>query len=671
MRQSFFEHVFRVLTSAAIIGTILVAAPATHAEPAKPDVETFFSNPAFADAQLSPDGKCVAMLIRIKNERLKLFFMDLADMKLTLTAGFSNVDISAFHWVNNERLVFSTGDSETAAGDVRYYPGLFAINSDGSEMKTLVTSSAQPFFTTGTLIQSSILPGNTFFFEVDRSDKSDNVFVVQTMLSNILDIKAYRLMRLNTKTGRAETFDRPGDSVAWLIDQAGVPRINVTLRDGVSEVFYRDPANEKWRKIANFNVYNEAGFQPVYFDADGRLYVVARNGRDTSALYRYDIDKSAIEPEPLISIKGYDFSGQLVIDHARKKLLGIHYQTDAAATLWFDDGMKKIQKEVDDLLPSTINRLSNGRSGLTKNVLVRAHSDVRPTSYLLYDTTTGKLIMLGSSHPEVDPKLMAKQDMVHYQARDGLDIPAHLTLPQVGAKKKLPMVVLVHGGPYLRGSSWGWDPEVQFLASRGYAVLQPEFRGSTGFGLKHFQAGWKQWGLSMQDDIADGARWAIAQGIADPKRICIAGASYGGYATLMGLARDPDLFRCGIDWVGVTDINLMFESDWSSDLSEEWRNFGMPVLIGDRIKDAVQIKATSPVNIADRIKQPLLLAYGGADRRVPIAHGKEFRDAVRPYNDKMEWVEYLEEGHGWYLVKNRLDFWTRVEKFLQTNIGTP
>src|SRR5450830_808309 len=154
------------------------------------------------------------------------------------------------------------------------------------------------------------------------------------------------------------------------------------------------------------------------------------------------------------------------------------------------------------------------------------------------------------------------------------DIPAWLTLPHGGAGKKLPMVVLVHGGPYVRGHVWGWNANAQFLASRGYAVLEPEFRGSTGYGFDHFKAGWKQWGLAMQNDIADGTRWAIAGGVADPRRICIAGASYGGYATLMGLVNDPELYRCGIDWVGVTDIDLLFSGHWSfsSDLPDDYKN---------------------------------------------------------------------------------------------------
>jgi len=177
----------------------------------------------------------------------------------------------------------------------------------------------------------------------------------------------------------------------------------------------------------------------------------------------------------------------------------------------------------------------------------------------------------------------------------------------------------------------------------------------------------------MQDDITDGARWAIAEGIADPKRVCIAGGDYGGYAALMGLIREPELFRCGIDWAGVTDINLLYDGHWSfsSDLPEAYKQYGMPVLVGDQEKDAEQFKATSPLLHASQIKQPLLLAYGGSDYRVPIYHGSKFYKAVKEGNPQVEWIEYSEEGHGWYLPKNRIDFWTRVEKFLDKNLAQP
>jgi dipeptidyl aminopeptidase/acylaminoacyl peptidase len=323
-------------------------------------------------------------------------------------------------------------------------------------------------------------------------------------------------------------------------------------------------------------------------------------------------------------------------------------------------------------LPSTINLISVAARSETPWVLVESYSDAQPSRYAVYNTSTGAVDYIGSSHPHIVSKQMGRQEAVRFKARDGMEIPGLLTLPPESARKNLPMVVLVHGGPWVHGASWRWNAESQFLATRGYAVLEVEFRGSTGFGLAHFEAGLKQWGLAMQNDIADGTRWAIAQGIADPDRICIAGASYGGYATLMGLVNDPDLYRCGFEWLGVTDIELMYTGTWfsKSDASEGYLRFGMPIMVGDRVKDAAQLKATSPIQQAARIHQPLLLAYGSEDKRVPIFHGKKFYSAVKRTNEHVEWVSYSGEGHGWSLPENRIDFWGRVEKFLDRNIGT-
>jgi len=242
----------------------------------------------------------------------------------------------------------------------------------------------------------------------------------------------------------------------------------------------------------------------------------------------------------------------------------------------------------------------------------------------------------------------------------------YVTRPN-GQKTPAATVVLVHGGPWVRGAEWAWRGEAQFLASRGYVVVEPEFRGSTGYGDRWYRAGWKQWGLAMQDDIADAALWAIKQGYADKARVAIAGASYGGYATLMGLIRNPEIFRCGVEWVGVTDIELMYSITWS-DSSDQYQRFGMPVLIGDRVKDAAQLAATSPIKLAAKIDQPLLMAYGGLDRRVPIDHGTQMRDAVQKTNKAIEWMVYNNEGHGWVLPANNDDFWTRVETFLDRNL---
>ncbi len=209
----------------------------------------------------------------------------------------------------------------------------------------------------------------------------------------------------------------------------------------------------------------------------------------------------------------------------------------------------------------------------------------------------------------------------------------------------------------------------QFLASRGYVVIEPEFRGSTGFGDRHFRAGWKQWGRAMQDDVADAVSWAAGKGLIDPKRVCIAGASYGGYATLMGLVRHPDKYRCGVAWVAVTEPALLFESDgWNNDISEEARHYTLPVLLGDPKADADMLREVSPVMQAKRIDAPLLLAYGELDRRVPLEHGKRLRQALQALGRSPEWVVYEGEGHGWQTAANRVDFAVRLERFLALHL---
>jgi dipeptidyl aminopeptidase/acylaminoacyl peptidase len=217
---------------------------------------------------------------------------------------------------------------------------------------------------------------------------------------------------------------------------------------------------------------------------------------------------------------------------------------------------------------------------------------------------------------------------------------------------------------------WRWHPEVQFLASRGYVVLQPEFRGSLGFGQDHFRAGWRQWGQAMQSDLADAARWAVAQSIADPQRIGLLGASYGGYATLMGLAQEPQLFRAGIAWVAVSDLDMMYGLRWS-DFTQETRALDLPRLMGDRVADAAMLRANSPVHLAGRITNPLLLAHGAWDVRVPLDHAEVMRKALAPHNRQLEWVVYDNEGHGWQRPDNLADFWQRVERFLARHLASP
>ena len=487
LRAVFSFHVF--VRGFAIAASCLLAGLATGAED-KPSVESMFTPPAIAGARISPDGDYVAMLSRGRDQRRSLVVLSVADLTPRIVASSKSFDIANVHWVNDQRLVFSTSEHEVGDGNIDRWPGLFAVNRDGSRMTTLLSTAVEAS-------RARALHSDLHFAAVDRTPGSNAIYALRPVHTSLGDLKALNLVKVDTISGKETDVVRPGDSIDWLFDERGVPRLTMTRNQGKTAVFYLSPTDEKWNKLTEFDTYSGAGFSPLGFDGGGGLYVVANRSRDTSSLYRYDLSENKLDDKPLVSIQGYDFEGELVVDGEHKKLLGVRYLSDAWATAWLDEAHRKIQQAVDAQLPSTTNILQFARNGQMDTVLVSASSDIQPEVLLLYDVNAGKLTELGKTRPQIDPKQMSHQTMVHYAARDGLQIPAYLTLPRGAPKKNLPVVVLVHGGPYVRGNSWGWNPITQFLASRGYAVLEPEFRGSLGFGEKFAKAGWKQWGLAM------------------------------------------------------------------------------------------------------------------------------------------------------------------------------
>ena len=356
----------------------------------------------------------------------------------------------------------------------------------------------------------------------------------------------------------------------------------------------------------------------------------------------------------------------LIFDRRKNRVVGLGYQADRPGFVWFDDEWARLQKAIDDALPGRVNAISRADT----RALVTSYSDTDPGTFYLFDIEHRKLEYLATRRPQIKPEAMPARLPVRYAARDGLEIPAYLTLPKGKAPKDLPLVVVVHGGPYVHGATWAWSAEPAYLASLGYAVLEPAFRGSTGWGSKLFLAGWKQWGFAMQDDLDDGMDWLVSRGIVDPKRTCIMGGSYGGYAVMMGLARDPDRWRCGINFVGVTDINLMFDIAWSDFAYSDFIRYTAKDMIGDPDKDAARLKAASPLENAARIKAPVLMVYGAQDRRVPLVFGEKMRDALRARGTPVEWEVYSDEAHGFLLEKNRYDFYGRVATFLEHQLGS-
>ena len=637
------EFFAKLLRGAACLATALgLALPA----PAQtlPPLADFFDRPAVADITLSPDGSQVGMIVHPRGQRARLVVMDTEKMTAKVVASFADGDVTAFNWINDKRVVF-TVRRLTFAFSVR-----MAVDSDGTGM-------SEP-----------LGPGG--FFAAPLQD-SDDFFVESVKYDNKGNYQRTDLRRINSRTGKITILQAPGDTSSWLLDDKGEPSV-VTVREGGTpprtSAQYRDPATKEWRKLFEYDAYGTAAIIPHSLGPAGSsvLYVRAYNGRDKSALHAYDLTKNQLDPQPVVSLANYDFDGRL-IRHAGR-VVGVRYVGDALAHEWLDASFKEIQAKVDKLLPATMNLVLSAVRNQSSKLLVVAYSDRDPSITYLYDTGTGKLAQLGKWRPGIDPKQMARVEVVKYPGQDGMEIPARLTLPQ-GQSRNLPLVVLVHSGPWSRGGSWGWEGGAQFLASRGYAVLQPEFRGSRGFGQRHFEAGMRQWGLAMQDDLAAGARWAAQQGYADSKRVCISGYAYGGYAALMGLARHPDIYRCGIALQPITDLEE-YASNWQY-FGEEARMHGIPLLLGDVEKDAAQLKATSPLNRAADIRQPVLLAHWDGLRQIPFFHGSKMRDALKASGVPVEWVGYSNPWTPDRDAEETKDAWSRIEKFLARNLAQP
>lgn len=634
---------------------------------AQPSVADFFKPALVARPVLSPSGRYVAFALTQGEARTVLAVLDLEAGGPPKPVGyFRDSDVHRIWWVNDERLVFDALDRKPRR-DAPVWPGLWAVNRDGSDYRLLV----RPDYVVNTgntrLNNDRTLDWNWRMFAT-LDDGSSDVVVAQYDFNARDEVYQRPLSRLDTRTGIRTplTEGAPANMVGWVLDGKGVPVLAAGGKDGRYALYRRGGAQEPWTLFTEGDLFVGSEVGVLSVGSQREQYVTISSG-GFATLARLEAGAPLSEAKPLIKLEGYDFDGRIVADSQSRRVLGVQFESDAAGAAWFDEGMKAIQAAVDQALPRTVNSLSCRRCESSARILIVAESDRQPVEYYVYQRATKRISPLFASRPWLRGKPMGERDVQRFAARDGLQIPVLVTRP-AGKTGPQPAVVLVHGGPNVRGTHWAWEPWAQFLASRGYVVVEPEFRGSDGYGFAHFKAGWKQWGLGMQDDVADAVDWAVKQGWVDPQRVCIAGHSYGGYAALMGLVRHHDKYQCAVSWAGVTDIDLLYSIHWS-DSSDEWKRYGMPVLVGDQVKDAEQLKATSPVRQADKVRRPVLMAYGTDDMRVPLKHGEAFRDAVQRHNRQVEWVTYADEGHGWLMQETQVDFWTRVEKFLARHIG--
>jgi dipeptidyl aminopeptidase/acylaminoacyl peptidase len=661
----------------AFAQTVAPAKPgATYAKPGDIPVAEFFRRAEYSKMAISPDGSKLAALRPI-NGRDNLVVIDFQAGKSNVVTGYKDLDVHDFEWISNDRLYFRVADFAEASGEI-YLRGAYAIDVDGKNARDLTYPlervNDRKARQNSVVFQST----NTSFRVLSRTFDGSGDVIAQIFGRS----KSYAdVYRFNTRTGEHKllTVKTPGNVVRWLLDRDLVPRIAVRheeradpTRPREQTIWHRADADALWEKIGSASGNEREGsIVPIAFDYDNKtLYVSSDAGLERRAIFKYDIAARKLG-EKLLQHPLIDLSGNLIFSREKRALMGVRYNATVPDVTWFDVDQSRLQAGIDKALPNSTNNVMVADES-SRYVLIYSASDINPGGYFLYNTETLKLQEVSKSREWLPPALMSKRTFIKYKTRDGLEIPAWITTPINSDGKNLPLVVHIHGGPWVRGYSgieWGRWPTAQFLASRGYAVLEPEPRGSTGFGRKHYTSSFKQWGLTMQDDITDGALHLVKEGVVDKGRMCLFGGSYGGYATLQGLVKDPELWRCGAAYVAVTDLELLQTVAWSDTArGSDYLETDFKRRVGDHERDREQFNKTSPAKNADKIKAPVLLAMGSDDQRVPLIHGTTMRDAMEKAGKPIEYVVYSGEGHGFNKDENVNDFYSRIERFLATNL---
>jgi dipeptidyl aminopeptidase/acylaminoacyl peptidase len=635
----------------ALVALLALPAVAPAGPVAELPVETFFQSPTISNLAFSPNGKFILCVVPYER-RQNLAVIDLEKGTKNLLTNFRDKQVQSPQWANNDRILFRVDD------DGRESFSLYAINRDGSDPSVLASGYARSG-TTGQI--------NDRFSSLLRRLRRDpqNILVLARINHNDWNDVA----RMNLKTGRMTVVaPAPGNVSIYILDRKDEVRFAVVQDPTqIRRVLYRERSGQPWTELASYHM-DEPGWAPVAFDGDNRtVYVVSNLGRKTNAIFRYDTATRQLEAEPVVAHDTFDVISSLgaglriYYDESQEKVVGFSFEAERPVFHWLDPEMAQVHARLNSSLPDTAHVPAQFSEDGTR-IIFNSYSDRDPGVYYLYDRRRKRVEELAVVRPDVDPALMARVQPVSFQARDGLTLHGYLTLPPGGPGKNLPLVIHPHGGPYGPRDEWGYNPEIQFYANRGFAVLQVNFRGSGGFGQEFEAAGWKRWGLEMQDDLTDGVKWAIGQGIADPDRVVISGASYGGYATMAGLVFTPELYRAGINYVGVVNIETRIPKAVAPHLTYWYRT-----RLGDLgdADDRRRIRETSPVHFADRIRVPLLMAYGKNDPRVPIDQAYDIERALKRAGVPYELIVEGDEGHGFRNEEKRIAFYARIDTFLK------
>jgi len=619
---------FSLLAAAFLMAPVLAFAQAAKQVP----LRDFFRNPEQTGHQLSEDGKYLAWLAPYER-RLNVYLRPLAGGEAVRVTSETARSIAGYTF-KGDRIIYV----KDFGGDENFH--VVSVDFKGGDLKDL---------TPGEKLRANI---------VDiLYDDPDHLILSH----NRRDSKVFDVFRVDVKTGEEKLIaQNPGNITGWETDHAGKLRA-ATTTDGVNtSLLYREREEDPFKPIVTTS-FKET-LNPAFFTFDDKkMYVRSNRGRDKIAIFVFD-PATAKEGEMLFEHPDVDVTG-LSYSRKRKVLTAIQYTTWKRQRKFLDAETEALFKDLEAKLPGyEVSIVSTNRD--EDKFIVATSGDKSRGQRYLYDKATKKLELLADVSPWLAASELADMKPVKYKSRDGLEINGYLTLPKGVPAKNLPVVVNVHGGPWAR-DGWGFNPEVQFLANRGYAVFQPNFRGSTGYGRKFWEASFKQWGRAMQDDITDGVQWLIKEGIADPKRVAIYGGSYGGYATLAGVAFTPDLYAAAVDYVGVANLLTFMKT-----IPPYWKPYleMFQEMVGDMEKDKAMLEAVSPVNHADRIKTPLFIAQGAKDPRVNKDESDQMVAALKKRGVEVQYLVKDNEGHGFSNEENRFEFYEAMEKFLAQHI---
>ncbi|MFT4196324.1 MAG: prolyl oligopeptidase family serine peptidase [Pseudoxanthomonas sp.] len=617
-------------------------------------VEAFAKRSEMSSPRLSPQGTYLAVSYDQGKGNHALVIYRVASMQQTALLRFPRYEMPyQVEWVSDTRLVIGKGRKQGRLEKPRPIGEVIASDYDGNNQKYIYGYEQAT--------QAPGLPSRGFGYIDGLPQVPNGHFYLRQYSPDSRNSLLYDVDTARPSYHLLASIDQP--DLDFVIDHQGVPRYAVGADLDDNLLVFRADARGNWSPVAEGA--GGENWTPFALSADAnRVYGWLNHNGGPTQLMVSDADggnRKVLAADDFASVDDVQWDSASGAPFAARL-------ADPTGTLYFDPGQPgaALHQTLVQALPGRrVDFINGSRDG--RRQLLTISSDRDPGAWYLYDSDTRKLDRLITASPAIEPARMGRRQLRRFKASDGLELQAVLTLPPgVQEPRNLPMVLLPHGGPYSVEDDWTYDPDAQFLASRGYLVLQVNYRGSSGRGKAFEQSGYLKWGTRIQDDLIDGVRWAGAQGLADPGRVCVYGASFGGYSAMMAPARAPGMFKCAIGLAGVYDLPMMYaKGDIRS--TESGRRY-LARVIG---RDDAELKANSPVAHAADIHVPVFLAHGKDDERAPFAQAKAMRAALTAAGNPPQWMEVADEGHGFYGEQNQVAFYQALEKFLADNLGPP